>query len=152
MVRGRRGQGVLRRPTIVREPPRDIPVLWLQTSAHTHCCTIALRALASFGNLTSTLQQNSSSLRSRSHALVSGWLMHGPRERRDEIVKWVTKHSGPPVQTLRRMAEFQKAKKQNVYVVAFFDEFEVGDTAETERRAQSCRRKQLCSCSKTYAN
>ena len=54
--------------------------------------------------------------------------MHRQFVRRDEIVKWVTKHSGPPVETLRRMADFQKAKKQNVYVVAFFDEFEVGYT------------------------
>ena len=66
--------------------------------------------------------------------------MHGLSERRDEIVKWVTKHSGPPVETLRRMADYQKAKKQNVYVVAFFDEFEVASTADSERQAQSCDR------------
>lgn len=62
---------------------------------------------------------------------------------RDEIVKWVTKHSGPPVETLRRMADYQKAKKQNVYVVAFFDEFEVGSAAGPARRAQSCHRRLL---------
>ena len=48
-----------------------------------------------------------------------------PSVRSDEIVSWVKKKTGPPVVTLRRMAEYQEAKKQTVYFVAFFDEFEV---------------------------
>ena len=35
------------------------------------------------------------------------------------------KKSGPPAETIRRVAEYQEIKKQNVYIIAFFDEFEV---------------------------
>lgn len=52
-------------------------------------------------------------------------MTHRPVVHRDEIVSWVKKKTGPPVATLRRMAEYQEAKKQTVYIVAFFDEFEV---------------------------
>ena len=56
-------------------------------------------------------------------------------------MKWVTTKSGPPVQTLRRMAEYQKAKKQAVYIVAFFDEFEVRISQGRPTRRQSSRRR-----------
>ena len=46
-------------------------------------------------------------------------------------MKWVKKKSGPPAETIRRMAEYQEIKKQTVYLIAFFDEFEVRPVSST---------------------